>query len=61
MSKKHIEANKKRWAKIPKEERSRRMTALVKKRHSKLTKKQRKDIGINLTQIRLKKQAESPT
>jgi len=58
MSKKHVEANKRRWAKIPKEERSRRMREVVLARHSKLTKKQRKEIGIKLTQSRLKKLRE---
>lgn len=61
MSEKHIQANKKRWAKIPKEERSRTMRKVVNARHSKLTKKERKEAGRRLTQSRLKKRAKSPT
>ncbi len=61
MGKKHVAANKKRWAKVSKEERSERMRAVVNARHSKSTKKEKKEIGIRLAESRSKKaEAESP-
>ena len=61
MSNKHVLANKKRWAKVSKKERSKRMRDIVNTRYSKITKKQRKEIGIRLAVGRMKKKAESPT
>lgn len=52
MSEKHSIASAKRWAKIPKEERSKRMSALRNGYLNKLTDRQRKNIGKKLVKAR---------
>lgn len=52
MSNKHSLANKKKWASISPEERSKRMSKIAKDRMKSLTSAQRKKIGRNLTKAR---------
>ncbi len=44
--------NRKRWAGIPKEERSRKMSVVAHARHAKYTIEERKEIGRKLTLAR---------
>lgn len=52
MSKKHVLANKKKWAKVSPEERSKRMSKVAEERYKGITPKQRKKIGKFLTNAR---------
>lgn len=58
MSNKHSVKNRKMWANIPKEERSRRMSEIAKKRMQTLSPRQRKLIGRRLVNARLAKRAD---
>ena len=55
MSELHSEASKKRWAKIPKVERSARMSEIAKERMKNLSPQQRKKIGRALVKAREEK------
>lgn len=55
MSETHSQAKVKSWAKVPKKERSRRMSELRRKHLDSLSATQRKNIGKKLTLLRLSK------
>lgn len=52
MNENRSEGNRKRWAKVSPEERSKIMSKTVSARHAKLSKKARKAIGIGLVKAR---------
>lgn len=55
MSQKHSIASKKRWAAIPKQERSKMMAKLVTKRHKSMTPDAKKKLGAFLMKTRVAK------
>lgn len=58
MSEKHSQKNRRMWANIPKEERSKRMASIAKKRMDSMTPRQRKLLARRLVNARVAKRAD---
>lgn len=59
MSNKHSVKNRKMWANVPKEERSRRMSEIAKKRMESMTLRQKKLLARRLVNARIAKRADA--